>query len=237
MCFTDKSDSCGYEDKFDRNKVTLVLNSDSLFTKADNYAINLIKNMSYEHFLNDAGASVKIDTKKYMKETYFSGNYKYPDFLDSYINNLDSNVTSAYNAAVSAKTSEVEEKAREKFENGEITEEEYYKIVGNTQNFESSYTKKSTSVETSDLKQCTDLLPAALQNVLDLVKYGGPILVAIFTIIDLIKASLSGEKDDMKKATNKFGKRLIAAILLFFIPLIVDLIFKFVGISGNCSFR
>ena len=71
-----------------------------------------------------------------------------------------------------------------------------------------------------------------LQKVLDFIKYLGPTLVAIFTIIDLIKAALSGDAGEMKKMSQKLIKRLIAALLLFFIPLIVNLIFDLVGITG-----
>lgn len=71
-----------------------------------------------------------------------------------------------------------------------------------------------------------------LHNILKTIQYAGPILVAIMTIIDLVKASLSGEQDELKKMMPKFIKRLVAAMLLFFIPLLVNLIFDIIlGIS------
>ena len=84
------------------------------------------------------------------------------------------------------------------------------------------------------------MLPAEVQtllkNILTLIKYAGPILVIVFTIIDLIKASVSGEAEELKKVSSRFVKRIIAAALLFFIPIIINIIFDFFEItSPNCS--
>jgi hypothetical protein len=49
-----------------------------------------------------------------------------------------------------------------------------------------------------------------------------PIFVIIMGGIDFAGAVLQDDKDAMKKATNKFVKRLIIAVALFFIPLILS---------------
>lgn len=75
-----------------------------------------------------------------------------------------------------------------------------------------------------------------INNIFKTIQYLGPVLVAIFTTSDFLKAVLSGDPADMKKASGKFSKRLVAAILLFFIPLICKLLFGLVGITmpENC---
>lgn len=75
-----------------------------------------------------------------------------------------------------------------------------------------------------------------LKNILNFVKYFGPILVMAFTILDLIKAAVSGEAGEPKKISIKFIKRLIAAALLFFLPMLVNLLFRIFNINiSDCS--
>lgn len=94
-----------------------------------------------------------------------------------------------------------------------------------------------------DTSSCEGLLGSnvskIIKNLFKTIQYAGPILVAIFTIMDFVKAVLSGEAEDMKKASNKLIKRLIAVVLLFFIPLICDMLLDLTGIttSNNCSFK
>lgn len=65
-----------------------------------------------------------------------------------------------------------------------------------------------------------------LLNILRLIRYIGPALLIILSILDFIKAIASSKDDDMKKAIDKFIKRLIAIILLFLLPLILEYIIK-----------
>lgn len=69
------------------------------------------------------------------------------------------------------------------------------------------------------------------KNILNLIKYFGPVLVIALTIFDLIKTSVSGEQDELKKISSKFIKRLIAAALLFFMPILIKLLFDLFRIT------
>ncbi len=60
---------------------------------------------------------------------------------------------------------------------------------------------------------------------LDLIKYGGAALAIILGATDFLKAVLSDEDNANKKAFERFVKRIIAAILLFLLPLIIQLLF------------
>lgn len=60
----------------------------------------------------------------------------------------------------------------------------------------------------------------------------GPVLVILFGTLDFGKATISNDKEALKKASNKFFKRLLALIALFLSPLITKLI-----ISLNTSGR
>lgn len=76
-------------------------------------------------------------------------------------------------------------------------------------------------------------------NIFKTVQYAGPLLVVVLTILDFAKAVVSGEAEEMKKSSNKLIKRLIAAVLLFFVPLLCELILDFANITtvDNCQFR
>lgn len=57
-----------------------------------------------------------------------------------------------------------------------------------------------------------------------------PILIILLGTLDFGKAVLAGKEDEMKKAQSTFIKRLIAGVIVFFIPLLVDLIMDFADI-------
>lgn len=63
---------------------------------------------------------------------------------------------------------------------------------------------------------------AFVYNILKWIKYIAPVIVIILSILDFIKAIAAQDDDAMKKAQGKFVKRLIAAALLFLLPLIID---------------
>lgn len=59
-----------------------------------------------------------------------------------------------------------------------------------------------------------------------------PVLIIVLGSVDLGKAVVAQNEDEMKKATQLLIKRVIAGIIIFFIPTIVSLIFK---IASNYS--
>mgnify|MGYP004659750713 CR=1 FL=1 len=67
---------------------------------------------------------------------------------------------------------------------------------------------------------------------LNFVKYVALVLVVVLGTIDFIKAAGSGEPDAMKKAGQTFIKRVIAVIILFLLPMIVELILHLINLYG-----
>ena len=55
-----------------------------------------------------------------------------------------------------------------------------------------------------------------------------PLLLIIFGMIDLGKAVIASDEKAIKNATNSLIRRLIAAVVIFFIPTIVSAIFGLV---------
>lgn len=62
-----------------------------------------------------------------------------------------------------------------------------------------------------------------------------PIAIIIMGSIDLGKAVVANDSDQMKKSTSLFIKRIIAGIIIFFIPTIVNIVFNLIGNYGNVS--
>ena len=86
-----------------------------------------------------------------------------------------------------------------------------------------------------NLTDCSSILPKGankiFKNIMDFIKYLGPILASIFTILDLAKGVVSGKVDGKKIGAN-FGKRMVAAIAIFFVVVLVENMLKAVGITA-----
>ena len=63
-----------------------------------------------------------------------------------------------------------------------------------------------------------------INSYLDIVKIVIPIILIGFGIFDFAKAVFAGTEENMKKAQQDFIKRLGIAILIFFVPTIVNII-------------
>lgn len=74
-----------------------------------------------------------------------------------------------------------------------------------------------------------------LEQILTIMQYAGPILCLVLSVTDFIKAAASQDKDALSKATKTTGKRIALAMVLFFIPLLVDFLFPLLGWYGSCG--
>lgn len=61
-----------------------------------------------------------------------------------------------------------------------------------------------------------------LNSVFNIIKIVAPILIIVFSIYDFIKAAAGKVEGEMKKAFSKLLKRIIFAVILFFLPTILD---------------
>lgn len=100
-------------------------------------------------------------------------------------------------------------------------------------------TDKPSSPDNNDsdqeVEKC-EVLPKAIKNyimqALKLIRWGGLVLMIVLGTLDFVKASASDDQDAIKKAGQNFIKRLIAVIILFLLPLLVELILFIVGKIG-----
>ena len=108
----------------------------------------------------------------------------------------------------------------------DLNQDIYDKIEGN---------KSSSNDENCGL---TTRMLVWINNIVKWVKYILPVIVIVLGILDFIKAVGSDKEDDMKKAQGKFMKRLIAAALVFIVPLILEFILEKMGFnSATCGIK
>jgi hypothetical protein len=78
-----------------------------------------------------------------------------------------------------------------------------------------------------------------LQNVLDILKIAGPLLVVGFTIFEGVKALTGGDSAaELKKVSQRLVKRLVYCVLLFAIPILVEVMLKVMDVipaDGGCD--
>lgn len=85
------------------------------------------------------------------------------------------------------------------------------------------------------------IIDAHTQSIIDwifnMVRLVGIILMIVLGMLDFIKAAASGEQEEMKKSRTKFVKRLIACVVLFLIPIVVNILLGLInlGSGANCS--
>ena len=65
-------------------------------------------------------------------------------------------------------------------------------------------------------------------KILMVFKIAVPLLLIVFGMIDLGKAVIASKEDAIQKATTSLIKRLIAGVVIFFIPFLVGAVFNLV---------
>ena len=83
------------------------------------------------------------------------------------------------------------------------------------------------------LISCTDIQPVInfVKGIFTLIQWLIPIGLIIMGSVDLGKAVLSSDDKEIKQATSKLIKRAIAAVAIFFIVLLVELVMGLVSDS------
>ena len=74
-----------------------------------------------------------------------------------------------------------------------------------------------------------------LQQIFNVMKFLAPSLVVVLSIVEFVKAIASEDKDALAKATKKTGKRIFLALMLFFIPSLINFFFELLGWYGTCG--
>ncbi len=76
-----------------------------------------------------------------------------------------------------------------------------------------------------------------LQQIFTIMGYLAPLLCVVLSTVDFVKATASQDKDALLKAAKTTGKRVILALLLFFLPTLINFIFPLLGWYGTCGIK
>lgn len=239
ICFAE-TDSCGPNFKgSDEGPFSLTSNSSTIYNVMNSFVKNAFDQVTFDEYRKSTVSSVLSNVKskalQATKEKYkLDSTYITPSFVTNYFENeanladelerFKSRMSTAVEEAYAKGELSLEEKEELKKKNKELSDA----IIGDN-------LVPSTGVKPDDDTGCNSILGDDMSKIIDnifkTIQYAGPILVIVLTALDMLKAVTSGEQDQMKKASNKFVKRLIAAMLLFFVPLLCNLVFDVVGIT------
>ena len=95
------------------------------------------------------------------------------------------------------------------------------------------------NVLAADIKGCQSILPDisidvkianTVHTVILVIQIAVPILLVIFGMLDLFKSITAQKEDEIKKGQQIFIKRLIAAVLVFFVFVIVKVV---IGVAAD----
>lgn len=86
-----------------------------------------------------------------------------------------------------------------------------------------------------DAKDIPPVVPELMSYAVNLLKIVTPIILIIVGIIELVKAVASTNEDSMKKAQSKLIKKVIAAVMVFFVITIVQFITLKVADSSDAG--
>lgn len=121
-------------------------------------------------------------------------------------------------------------------ENANIFIEDLYEEFENRFNY--NFTADFTGLESclGFLGSKTNHMAPAyyLDMILNIMRYAAIVLTIILSSIDFLKAVIAQDKDMLKKATSNSIKRLILAVLLFFLPTLIDFILSLLGGYNTC---
>ena len=83
---------------------------------------------------------------------------------------------------------------------------------------------------------CDDMLPIlnVVRLVLNIIQWVVPIVLILMGTIDLVKAVTQSKEDDIKKAQKTLISRVIAAVVVFLVPVIVGVI---MGLIGTAEYK
>lgn len=90
------------------------------------------------------------------------------------------------------------------------------------------------------LDECTSVLGTEFYNILQeiftIIKIAVPVLVLVLCSVDMSKAVIAQDEKAVKEALSSSIKRLIIGVVVFFIPIIINLLLKYAGlVSGTCG--
>ena len=229
----DKENNTNNESNNDGNNLTCVYSDDRIQVTVkikDGVLQTIDENNNFKELIvGDAGLN-RVTSKLKTSDFENNGNYKCLDRITYILVEAPESAASqadTYTIAVSgyANMLKLNNNATGS-DNGESDSSNNDYIDDNVfSNIDSNINWTGCDVITKDMRTW-------LNQVLDLIKMIGLILAIVLGMVDFFKAMSSGESDAMKKAWKAFANRLIAVVILFLLPLVIEFVLGLITING-----
>lgn len=127
--------------------------------------------------------------------------------------------------------------------NSQLSQDKYKELVEAAKNYKAYTTGKKEIIQPNELDKCKAVLGDVndkesfayyLQMIFNFVQFAGPILVIVLTTVDYFKA-IFGDEGNVKKVNKRTVTRLIAVVLLFFIPVFIKILLNLFDIVSDCG--
>lgn len=96
-----------------------------------------------------------------------------------------------------------------------------------------NYDPKAGSITCGGISGIPSILPRLVSVIYLIIQIAIPVLLVILGMIDLFKAITANKEDDINKSRGIFFKRLISAVLVFFVLTVVKILVS--ALSGNSN--
>ena len=96
-----------------------------------------------------------------------------------------------------------------------------------------NYDPNASKVSCGSFTNIPEVFPKSVSIIITIIQIAVPIVLVILGMMDLLKSLSASKEDEMNKARNLFFKRLIAAVLLFFVFAIVKILISAVAKNDN----
>ena len=75
--------------------------------------------------------------------------------------------------------------------------------------------------------------PYIVNRIIKILKIFTPIILILLGMVDFLRATISSDEKQMKDASSRFVRRILAAVIIFFVIAIVQFVFRLVGEEGE----
>lgn len=182
----------------------------------------------YPGYLKTEYSKIKKEMDPDLKD---SNNNLYGTLDNDLTEHICTYLTVEYKSEIEKAKKELDEKiaagealtAQEQAEYEQLTSQ-----INNLQNILNAFNNRlAEAIDEGDTKplDCSSF-GDVIFDVFKIIMIIAPILVVVFGSIDFAKATLQSDEAALKKAGQSFGKRIIAAVLLFLLPTIISLMLQ-----------
>ncbi len=173
---------------------------------------NYLSNLVYNRIKNNTPFNVSEVVKKVKSD------------CESLINNSGAN---------QEKIEDWKRKLQESFNTSEKVLADY-KTTASTYRFKDNFGTEESCAGFLGDKTDTSSPAYYLNLIMKIFKYAAVILALVLSMIDFLKATISQDKDLLQKAIISSVKRLIFAIIIFFLPIVINYFLGLIGAYSSC---